>query len=211
MDSTLPDGWTRTTLGEICERVDSIDPRETPDVEFTYFDISGIDNERNRVSETKRIPGRTAPSRARQRVQKDDILFSTVRTYLRNVARIEAEYPNPVASTGFVVIRPAEGISSQFLFFQVLSDQFLEPLSATQSGVSYPAVRERDVFAQPILVPPLEEQERIARKLDIAMSALQRGQAAALRAQKRLRDYRAAVLRSATSGELSENWREAHA
>jgi type I restriction enzyme S subunit len=209
MPEKLPIGWVKTKLGEVCLPVESILPSDFPDSDFTYFDIGGIDNERNCIAETKTVTGRTAPSRARQLLRKNDILFSTVRTYLRKIARIEHEYPNPIGSTGFAVIRAAEGVSSQFLFFQVLSEDFLQPLHALQSGSSYPAVRAGDVFAQPILVPPTSEQERIVTKLNAASSAVQRAETATIRALDRLRRYRAGVLASAVTGLLTSDWRNA--
>jgi type I restriction enzyme, S subunit len=209
MSEKLPKGWVKTTLGEVCLPVASIQPNESAGAKFTYFDIGGIDNESNRIVETKIVTGRNAPSRARQALRKDDILFSTVRTYLRKIARVERDYPNPVASTGFAVIRAAEGISSQFLFFQVLSEAFLQPVNALQTGSSYPAVRARDVFAQPILLPPAREQERIVAKLSAALSRLERGEAAARRARERVRRYRAAVVQASVTGELTRAWREA--
>jgi type I restriction enzyme S subunit len=164
MADNLPIGWIRTTLGEICLPVATVRPTESPNTEFTYFDIGSIDNTTNRIVDQKVFRGRDAPSRARQAVQKDDILFSTVRTYLRKIACIEQIYPNGVASTGFAVIRPADGVSSQFVLFQILSDRFLEPVSALQTGSSYPAVRAKDVFSQPLLLPPSSEQRRIVEK-----------------------------------------------
>ena len=197
----------KTSLGEVCLPVANIQPEASPDTEFTYFDIGGIDNERNRIAETKTVTGRTAPSRARQALRKNDILFSTVRTYLRKIALVDREYPNPIGSTGFAVIRAAEGVSSQLLFFQVLSEDFLQPLHALQSGSSYPAVRARDVFAQRILLPPTREQERIVAKLHAAFSAVQRAETAATRALDRLHRYRAGVLGSAVTGALTRDWR----
>ena len=146
-------------------------------------------------------------SRARQAVQKDDILFSTVRTYLRKIACIEQIYPNGVASTGFAVIRPADGVSSQFVLFQILSDRFLEPVSALQTGSSYPAVRAKDVFSQPLLLPPSSEQRRIVEKLSTALAAVERAVAAIDRAHLRLEQYRMAVLDAAVTGELTRQWR----
>lgn len=134
MSTELPKGWVSTPLAEVCLPVVPIHPEDYPDTRFTYFDIGGIDNERNRISETKSITGNNAPSRAKYPIRKGDILFSTVRTYLRKIARVEREYANPIASSGFVVIRPAEGVSSKFLFFQLLSDEFLRPLHLLQSG-----------------------------------------------------------------------------
>jgi|ERR1017187_74975 type I restriction enzyme S subunit len=208
MPENIPKGWVQTTLGELCLPVASIQPEDSPGTEFTYFDIGGIDNERNRIAETKTVAGRNVSSRARLAIRKDDILFSTVRTYLRKIARVEFDYLNPVASTGFAVIRPAEGVSSQFLFFQVLSDRFLQSLHKLQTGTSYPAVRDRDVLSQPILLPPTHEQERIVTKLNAALSAVQRAETAAIRAGERLHRYRAVVLSAAVSGQLTRAWRK---
>ncbi len=208
MPDQLPKGWVKTTLGEVCARVATIQPEDSPDTEFTYFDIGGIDNQSNRIVETKPVIGRDAPSRARQSVRKDDILFSTVRTYLKKIARIERDYANPVASTGFTVIRAAAGVSPQFLFSQILSEDFLQPIHALQSGSSYPAVRDKDVFAQPIRLAPAREQERIVAKLDALLSRVAAGQVAARRALDRLQRYRAAVLHAAVTGELTRAWRK---
>lgn len=210
MAEKLPNGWVKTTLGEVCTHVPTIRPEDSPDIEFTYFDIGGIDNQSNRVVETKTFTGREAPSRARQSVRKDDILFSTVRTYLKKIACIERDYPNPVASTGFTVIRATKWVLPQFLFFQVLSEDFLQPIHALQTGSSYPTVHNKDVFAQPIRLPPTREQERIVAKLDALLSRVAAGEAAAHRAQERLKRYRAAVLHAAVTGELTRDWRKAH-
>jgi type I restriction enzyme S subunit len=191
----------------VCLPVATIQPSDSPEIEFTYFDIGGIDNETNTVAETKTFAGRSAPSRARQAIQKNDILFSTVRTYLRNVAIVEHDHPNPIASTGFAVIRPAEGIYPHFLLFQVLSDDFIRPLNALQYGSSYPAVRAKDVFSRPILLAPSPEQQRIAHKLIAAFSALRRAEAAAVRALNRVGRYRASILSAALTGELTRDWR----
>ena len=209
MHEVLPVGWVRTKLDEVCLPVATVQPEDSPNVTFTYFDIGSIDNERNCISEPKLITGRSAPGRARQSVRKGDILFSNVRTYLRKIAQIEHNYENPVASTGFTVIRPAEGVSSRFLFFQILSEDFLQPLHLLQTGSSYPAVRARDVLAQPVLLAPTREQERIVAKLEAALSRIQRAEVAARRAQERLIRYRTAVIEAAVTGELTRDWREA--
>jgi hypothetical protein len=52
MPDKLPNGWVETTLGEVCAPVSTIQPGDTPDTQFTYFDIGGIDNQSNRIVET---------------------------------------------------------------------------------------------------------------------------------------------------------------
>jgi type I restriction enzyme S subunit len=208
MPVKLPKGWIKTTLGEICLPVAKIYPEDFPDKQFTYFDIGGIDNETNRIVETKTISGWNVPSRARQEVRGNDILFSTVRTYLKKIAQVEHDYPNPIASTGFAIIRPAEGVSSEFLFYQVLTEDFLQPLHILQSGSSYPAIHDYNVFAQPILLPPTQEQERIVTKLNATLSRIAVAEKVAQRALKNQQRYRAAVLHAAVTGKLTRDWRK---
>jgi len=49
----LPEGWTWSTLDEVCERVEQLDPRKSPDRVFKYVDISSVDNKWNRITEIK--------------------------------------------------------------------------------------------------------------------------------------------------------------
>ena len=53
--------------------------------------------------------GSEAPSRARQRVRKDDVLVSTVRPNLNAVAKVPKSLDAATASTGFCVLRPRQG------------------------------------------------------------------------------------------------------
>ena len=163
---TLPDGWVWTTIGGITEPVEKVKPRDHPDEHFTYLDISSIDNKSNRVAEPKFYYGAEAPSRARQMVQANDVLFSTVRTYLKNIALVPEAYDGQIASTGFSILRGEPGISSKYLFYYALTDRFVSELGKLQRGTSYPAVRDGDVRAQPIPLAPLPEQRRIVAELD---------------------------------------------
>ena len=39
----LPPGWKWTPLDDVCLGIQTIDPKKTPDLEFSYIDISSID------------------------------------------------------------------------------------------------------------------------------------------------------------------------
>src|SRR5207249_8155990 len=115
--------------------------------------------------EPKNYSGADAPSRARQLVQAHDILFSTVRTYLRNIALVPEGYDGQIASTGFAVLR-ADEIQYKYLFYYCLTERFLTPLNELRRGTSYPAVRDGDVREQPIPLAPLPEQHRIVAEIE---------------------------------------------
>ena len=206
----LPQGWKLVELGEIVEDVIKVQPNENPEEEFIYLDISSIDNSQNIIVSPKRYLGKDAPSRARQLIKADDILFSTVRTYLKNIAQVPLAFDGQIASTGFCVIRPKESLNKKFYFYLALSDQFINPLSEIQRGTSYPAVRNSDVLEQKVPLPPLPEQERIVAKLEETFTQLEAGVAELQNVKAQLKRYRAAVLKSAVEGELTREWREAH-
>jgi type I restriction enzyme S subunit len=208
MTTTLPTGWARAALRDICLPVATIQPGQSPATEYTYFDIGAIDNHQHRITAAKTVMGLSAPSRARQAVRKGDILFSNVRTYLRNIALVEEDYLNPVASTGFTVIRPAKGIVPRFLFYQVLSNDFLSELHGLQTGTSYPAVRPSDVFSRSIALAPTREQEQIAAAVHEAFATFDRAESAGTAALNRLDRYCTLLIEAAVSGRLTSEWRK---
>lgn len=206
--SALPNGWVWTQLGDILEEVKKVQPREKPDKAFTYLDIASIDNDRHTVTRSKRYLGKDAPSRARQLVRSGDILFSTVRTYLRNIALVPDKYDGEIASTGFCVIRSSGGISGKYLLYLVEGDSFVNALSSIQRGTSYPAVRNSDVYERMVSLPPLSEQKRIVAKIEELFTRLDAGVGALKKVKAELKRYRQAVLKYAFEGKLTERWRE---
>ncbi|HVT39846.1 MAG TPA: restriction endonuclease subunit S [Gemmatimonadaceae bacterium] len=75
-------------------------------------------------------------------------------------------------STAFCVLRPdPDQVTPDFLFYAAQLDDFMESVGALETGASYPAVRDSDVLAQCIPVPPLAEQHEIAAVLNLARSS----------------------------------------
>lgn len=174
--------------------------------ELIYLDIGSINNVTNRITEHKVYKWKDAPSRAQQIVQVEDILFSTVRIYLRNIAKIDNQlYENQICSSGFTVVRGNRGCCDpKYLFAVTLYEGFLQPLNELQTGTSYPAVRDSDVFSQLIPLPPLPEQRAIVSKIEQLFSELDNGISNLKLAQEQLKVYRQAVLKKAFEGELTK-------
>ena len=200
--SELPKGWAVTTLADICLPVEKILPKTTPDRSFTYLDIASIDNSQFRLVSPKVLLGKNAPSRARQKARSGNVLFSTVRTYLKNIAMVPPEFDGEVASTGFCVLNPADEIDHKFIFYFVLNDEFISKLNPLQRGTSYPAVRDRDVMSQAVMLPPLPEQHRIVAEIEKQFTRLDASIDGLKRAQANLKRYRASVLKAACEGKL---------
>jgi len=206
--NSLPENWQLTTIGEITLPIEKVDPSKNPNQTIAYLDISGIDNKSNVVIEAKNYLGKDAPSRARQLIKQGDILFSTVRTYLKNIAVVPAQFNGQVASTGFSILRAAEDINSKLLFYYTLTPDFLNPLADLQRGSSYPAVRDDDVRIQRFPLAPANEQKRIVAKIEELFSELDKGIENLKTASEQLKVYRQAVLKHAFEGKLTATWRE---
>jgi type I restriction enzyme S subunit len=198
----LPDSWLWSTVGDITEPVSKVSPRDRPDTPFTYLDISSIDNTSHSIAEPKTYYGAEAPSRARQVVKAGDVLFSTVRTYLKNIAPVPHVHDGQVASTGFSVLRAGPYVLPGYVLYYSLTDQFVDALTKLQRGTSYPAVRDTDVRARPFPVAPLPEQHRIVEVIETQSTRVDAAVAALERAQANLKRYRASVLKAACEGRL---------
>ena len=208
LNTNIRSDWSTVKLGEICEKAAKIKRKEVnPDKELIYLDIGGIDNRSNRIINYKKYQWKDAPSRAQQIVKVGDTLFSTVRTYLKNIAMVNnSEFENQICSSGFTVIRSINELAdSKYLFAISLSEGFLGPLNKLQTGTSYPAVRDRDVFDQTIPLPPLLEQQALVSKIEQLFSDLDNGIDNFKKAQELLKIYRQAVLKNACEGKLVPN------
>lgn len=197
--------WRTVALKDVTVDVKSWDP--SPEPEFTYVDISSIDNERCAIVDAKRLPGVKAPSRARRPIRDGDVLFSNVRTYLRNVAQVQDIQTPAVASTGFTLLRPTSELDSRFLFHLARSDFFIDRVTPEQTGTQYPATSDRVVRGLEIALPHIVEQRFIANVVDRLESTRRSADShidAARRAVDRLRQ---AVLTAACSGRLTADWR----
>ena len=122
-----------------------------------YIDISSIDNVNHRIIGYNEFVLSDAPSRAQQHIRFNDILVSTVRPNLKNVARVELKDSNLVASSGFCVLRPKK-CSSEYLLSIVKSDKFTLDMSQAVSGATYPAIKDSDIYNYKIKYPPKEIQ-----------------------------------------------------
>lgn len=196
----LPQGWASVAVRDVIEDYDTIDPQRMPDQRFAYVDIGAIDNSVQKITDPKDFLGKDAPSRARRVIRTGDVLFSTVRTYLKNVAQVPPELDGQLTSTGICVLRANAATDPNYLFRWACSTDFINEISQAQDGTMYPAVRDEDVLAGPIPLPPLPEQRRIVRKLDTlsARSTTARTHLTAI--EKLVERYKSGVLGLELSG-----------
>lgn len=165
----MKQGWEYKKLGEVCCPKNKIQRAarcfDTSD-KILYIDISSIDNTIQKVTDITSVTFGDAPSRAQQKIEYGDIVVSTVRPNLKNIAIIDRYEPNIVASSGFCVLRNTECIERNYLFHYITSDIFTQHLMKITTGANYPAVRDQDVRDSIIPLPPKSTQLAIVSELD---------------------------------------------
>ncbi len=166
----IPSSWHWTRLHSV------LLPMETkkPSSEFLYIDVAAVNNKKNTIDNAKLTAPADAPSRASRKVREGDVLFSTVRPYLRNVALVTKESAEAIASTGFYVMSPATALCSKFLFYSMLSPYVINGLTAKMKGDNSPSVNNSDVSSFLFPLPPEGEQRRIVERLDKLMAQIDR-------------------------------------
>ncbi|WP_338659754.1 restriction endonuclease subunit S [Paraclostridium sordellii] len=133
---------------------------------FRYIDIDAVDNRKQEVGEPKVIDVSKAPSRASREVIEGDTLFSLVRPYLKNIAYIDKEFNDCIASTGFYVCRPNEKILSKYLYNILCSDRTISFYTNMMKGDNSPSIRKGEFESLDISLPSIEEQKEVIKIVD---------------------------------------------
>jgi len=136
-----------------------------PDYEFEYVDIGSVTLGVG-IQETERMKFADAPSRARRKVKTGDVIVSTVRTYLKAIAPIEAGADDLIVSTGFCVVRPRNSLHAGYCNYMLQAPFFVDAVVADSVGVSYPATNSSTISNIRIPLPDPDEQSTIATFLD---------------------------------------------
>lgn len=164
----MREDWEYKKLEDISSSVliEKAKKRFSPNDVIRYIDISSIDNINQCLTGTTSFKMLDAPSRAQQKVEYGDILISTVRPNLRNIAIVNDDATNLVASSGFCVLRINDAALRRYVFYYVVSDKFTAYLEKLTNGANYPAVKETDVRKALIPIPPKPTQLSIVTELD---------------------------------------------
>ncbi|WP_195207360.1 restriction endonuclease subunit S [Bacteroides clarus] len=164
----LPQNWVWVKGKNIFLPMKSTKPKNN---EFQYIDIDSIDNKQQIINEIKTIKTANAPSRASRYTQKNDVIFSMVRPYLRNIAKVVTD--NCIASTGFYVCSAIPQIlNSNYCYYLMVSDYVVNGLNQFMKGDNSPSINKGHIDEWLFPLPPLTEQQRIVQKIEELFSVL---------------------------------------
>ncbi|WP_315852139.1 restriction endonuclease subunit S [Paludisphaera soli] len=126
------------------------------------------------------------------------------------VARIPKHLEGANISRTLAVLRPAYEEGTSWIWAMLQTPQVGSTLRGCITGSTRDSLNLEDLRDVAIPVPPLNEQRRIVAKIEELFSKLDAGVAALERVRAGLKRYRAAVLKAAVDGKLTEDWRAQH-
>jgi type I restriction enzyme S subunit len=148
--------------------------------------------------------------RAEQLVREGDVLMSMANSYelVGKVARA-INVPQPAAFGAFLAaVRPTHAIDGGYLYHFLRSSEVQSRLREGSSQTTNIAnISVGRLSELPIPLAPWSEQKRIADKLDTVLTRVDAVNTRLARVAPLLKRFRQSVLAAATSGRLTEDWR----
>ncbi|HBH72390.1 MAG TPA: hypothetical protein DDY43_02890 [Synechococcales bacterium UBA10510] len=215
----LPVGWDQVTLAELIDRIQAgknfrCIERPPLNGETGVVKVSAVSWGRFREEESKTVPPGVALD-PETRIRQGDLLFSRANTIELVGACVMVESLSKDLRLSDKILRlvAAEEAIKPWIYRYLSSPEARNYLSKTSSGnqLSMRNISQRVLLETLVPLAPLNEQRRIAAKLDTTLAAVDACRQRLDGVAAILKRFRQAVLSAATSGELTREWREENA
>jgi type I restriction enzyme S subunit len=207
--SDLPQNWATARVGELIDLGPKNDCDDATEVGFVPLQRLGTGYRSRHTFERKQW---ASVKKGYTHFADGDVLLARITPSFENgKAGIVRDLPNGIGagSTEYFVCRPLpDALLPEYLLAHFKTPNFLRDGERVMSGaVGQQRVPKQYVLDSEIPLPPLNEQKRIADKLDAVLARVDACRERLDRVPDILKRFRQSVLAAATSGKLTEEWR----
>jgi type I restriction enzyme S subunit len=196
----LPHGWATIALSQLrLGESATLDPAKYKDEQFDLYSIPAHDR-----GTFEHYAGRDIGS-AKKLLTPGTVLLSKLNPHISRVAVVGAHRGyRQLGSSEWVTFPRLQGLSPEYLAHFLRQDSVTGYLASNVSGVGGSLMRVNSAKVGRIVVAlaPEQEQSRITDALDSHLSRLDAAIASLESAQRKLKAYRASVLKAAVEGRL---------
>jgi len=162
-----PNGYE--TIQNSCNQKDNnYTPKDN--IEYKYIELSNI-GKSGEITGCTIAPGVELPSRARRKVNNNDVIISSIEGSLNSCAVVTEEYNNALCSTGFYVIN-SNKINSETLLVLFKSELIQAKLKQNCSGTILTAINKTEF--QNIPLPLIDKSVQMIIKEKVTESFMLR-------------------------------------
>lgn len=205
--------WTTASIADITQKVGSgatplggeaaYKPTGTPlirsmNVVFFGFKRDGL----------AFIDGQQASALDGATVRAQDVLLNITGASIGRVTLAPSDMDGARVNQHVCIIRPNPCIDSRYLNAYLSSPAVQSKIWADNTGTTRQALTKQQILGFEIPVAPLAEQIRIAEKLDTLLTRVDAVNTRLASVVPLLKRFRQSVLAAATSGRLTEDWRD---
>jgi len=141
--------------------------------EYIYIDVSSVGKGNGLIDHSNIINSSDLPSRAKRKIKKGSVIISSVRPNLKGFSIIDFNPKNHVVSTGFMVLDVNEKFDNRFIYYSFYTKNVMNQMIARMGKGSYPSINQADFKELSIHIPSIEQQVKIADRLDFENSIVQ--------------------------------------
>ncbi|WP_321371742.1 restriction endonuclease subunit S [uncultured Desulfuromusa sp.] len=209
--SELPSGWRREPLGEVIPVIRGASPRPKGDPRYFGGDIpwimiSDITREKGKfLSKTKDHVTEAGSQKSRFLKAGTLILSNSGTVCVPKILAVDG-----CIHDGFVAFPELpENFDPLFLYYYF---DLIRPniINANRQGITQVNLNTTIVKEIRLPIAPLEQQKRIVAEIEKQFSRLDEAVTNLKRVKANLKRYKAAVLKAAVEGKLTEEWRNQH-
>jgi type I restriction enzyme S subunit len=113
-----------------------------------------------------------------------------------------------VFASYLIRFRPKQFTDEKYVYYYLKSPDYWTAIGASKVGIAVPNVNASKLSQVSIPLAPLNEQQLIVAEIEKQFSRLDEAVASLKRVKSNLKRYKAAVLKAAVEGKLTEEWRK---
>jgi type I restriction enzyme S subunit len=208
----LPNGWAKSHIGDFAV-VDSgvgfpKDIQGNTDGDYPVYKVGDVSRavieQRGIIYTAHNYVSKSEAAELKGKIfECGTTLFAKIGEALRLNRRALVEREG-LADNNVMGVKPVLSDMDRFVHYFLRNTD----IAALSRSTTVPSVRKSDVEGIAVPLPPLNEQKRIADKLDRLLARVDAAKARLDKIPALLKRLRQAILTAATTGKLTEEWRE---
>ena len=206
----IPDNWVWTRMGEIINIFRGLSYTKNNEVENGYLILRGNNLTDNGLTFLENVYVDEKIGKKGVKVKKDDIVLVASTGSSKVIGRacvVEEDYEKTTIGAFLILCRPKEIIVKNWIHYIFKTLRYRLYISEQAKGTNIKNIKNEYLENFSIPLPPLNEQKRIAEKLDFLFDKIKKAKEIIEEIKVDIENRKISILDRAFKGVLTSKWR----